>query len=87
MSSTKASLLPLIPTTIFPIFHSKSIFFNCSSVSSVLPPSFMTPFEKISDINDLKELRKVAVCIRHKWSVITNNKEYFKMNVVDKYHP
>ncbi|XP_058759460.1 uncharacterized protein LOC131632748 [Vicia villosa] len=41
------------------------------------------PLEKISDINDEKELWKVAVKIHHKWSVISNNKEHFEMVVYD----
>ncbi|XP_058724536.1 uncharacterized protein LOC131596005 [Vicia villosa] len=41
------------------------------------------PLEKISDVNDEKELWKVAVKIHHKWSVISNNKEHFEMVVYD----
>ncbi|KAI5442808.1 hypothetical protein KIW84_011726 [Lathyrus oleraceus] len=42
------------------------------------------PFEKIIDINDLKEPWKVSVCVHHKWSMVTNNKEHLEMIVVDK---
>ncbi|XP_058776860.1 uncharacterized protein LOC131651209 [Vicia villosa] len=41
------------------------------------------PLEKISNVNDEKELWKVAVKIHHKWSVISNNKEHFEMVVYD----
>src|SRR3954465_10537887 len=41
------------------------------------------PLEKISDVNDEKELWKIAVKIHHKWSVISNNKEHFEMVVYD----
>ncbi|XP_058751503.1 uncharacterized protein LOC131624572 [Vicia villosa] len=43
------------------------------------------PFERISDINDTKDLWKVAVRVEHKWSVISNNEEHFEMIFVDKH--
>ncbi|XP_058726383.1 uncharacterized protein LOC131597723 [Vicia villosa] len=43
------------------------------------------PFENIADINDTKDLWKVAVRVEHKWSVISNNKEHFEMIFVDKH--
>ncbi|XP_058766656.1 uncharacterized protein LOC131640263 [Vicia villosa] len=40
--------------------------------------------EKIKDINDTKELWKVAVRVSHKWNVVSNNKEHFEMIFQDK---
>ncbi|XP_058783206.1 uncharacterized protein LOC131657869 [Vicia villosa] len=40
--------------------------------------------EKIKDINDTKELWKVAVRVSHKWKVVSNNKEHFEMIFEDK---
>ncbi|KAI5429254.1 hypothetical protein KIW84_034031 [Lathyrus oleraceus] len=77
---SKSLLLPYSPPFFINLF-----FFNCSYVLSVLSPSFMArPFGKISDINYLKDSWKVAVGVHHKWSVVTHNKEYFKMIVGDK---
>ncbi|XP_058751320.1 uncharacterized protein LOC131624386 [Vicia villosa] len=42
------------------------------------------PMEKIVDINDTKELWKVAVRVAHKWKVVSNNKEHFEMIFQDK---
>ncbi|XP_058772475.1 uncharacterized protein LOC131646465 [Vicia villosa] len=42
------------------------------------------PMEKIIDINDTKELWKVAVRVAHKWKVVSNNKEHFEMIFQDK---
>ncbi|CAL5196273.1 unnamed protein product [Lathyrus oleraceus] len=42
------------------------------------------PFEKINDINNMKELWKIAVSVHHKRSVVSNNKEHFEIIVVDK---
>ncbi|XP_058784052.1 uncharacterized protein LOC131658817 [Vicia villosa] len=42
------------------------------------------PMEKIKDINDTKELWKVAVRVSHKWKVVSNNKEHFEMIFEDK---
>ncbi|XP_058759281.1 uncharacterized protein LOC131632531 [Vicia villosa] len=42
------------------------------------------PMEKIIDINDTKELWKVAVRVSHKWKVLSNNKEHFEMIFEDK---
>ncbi|XP_058778020.1 uncharacterized protein LOC131652229 isoform X2 [Vicia villosa] len=36
------------------------------------------------DINDTKELWKVAVRVAHKWNVVSNNKEHFEMIFFDK---
>ncbi|KAI5442705.1 hypothetical protein KIW84_011658 [Lathyrus oleraceus] len=41
------------------------------------------PFEKIVDINEIKELWKVAVKVHHKWTVISNNKEHIELIFVD----
>lgn len=43
------------------------------------------PFENFKDINDTKEFWKIVVKVHHKWNVISNTKEHFKMIVVDKY--
>ncbi|XP_058745812.1 uncharacterized protein LOC131618650 [Vicia villosa] len=40
--------------------------------------------ETISNINDGKELWKIAVRIHHRWNVVSNNKEHFEMIFVDK---
>ncbi|XP_058758391.1 uncharacterized protein LOC131631625 [Vicia villosa] len=42
------------------------------------------PMEKIIDINDTKELWKVAVRVAHKWKVVSNNNEHFEMIFEDK---
>ncbi|CAI8607489.1 unnamed protein product [Vicia faba] len=42
------------------------------------------PVEKISDINDNKELWKLAVRVHHRWNVVSNNKVHFEMIFVDK---
>ncbi|XP_058753459.1 uncharacterized protein LOC131626642 [Vicia villosa] len=42
------------------------------------------PMEKIVDINDTKELWKVAVRVAHKWKVVSNNKEHFEMIFQDR---
>ncbi|XP_058746207.1 uncharacterized protein LOC131619084 [Vicia villosa] len=42
------------------------------------------PIEIIVDINDGKELWKLAVRIHHRWNVVSNNKEHFEMIFVDK---
>ncbi|XP_058775346.1 uncharacterized protein LOC131649610 [Vicia villosa] len=42
------------------------------------------PFELVKNINDTKELWKVAVLIHHKWTVLNKNKEHFELVVVDK---
>ncbi|XP_058731680.1 uncharacterized protein LOC131623307 isoform X2 [Vicia villosa] len=42
------------------------------------------PLERIADINDKKELWKVAVRVHHKWMVVSNNKEHFEMIFIDK---
>lgn len=41
------------------------------------------PFEKIDDINQMKELWKVAIKVHHKWIVISNNKEHIELIFVD----
>ncbi|XP_058775896.1 uncharacterized protein LOC131650191 [Vicia villosa] len=42
------------------------------------------PFENLKDINESKELWKIAVRVHHKWSVVSRNKEHFEMILVDK---
>ncbi|XP_058741854.1 replication protein A 70 kDa DNA-binding subunit B-like [Vicia villosa] len=42
------------------------------------------PMEKVVDINDSKELWKVAVRVVHKWKVVSNNKEHYEMIFQDK---
>ncbi|XP_058742414.1 uncharacterized protein LOC131614895 [Vicia villosa] len=42
------------------------------------------PFELVKDINDIKELWKVAVRVYHKWTVVSKNKEHFEMLLCDK---
>ncbi|XP_058733458.1 uncharacterized protein LOC131605078 [Vicia villosa] len=42
------------------------------------------PVERIAEINDEKELWKIAVRIHHRWNVVSNNKEHFEMIFVDK---
>ncbi|XP_058763554.1 uncharacterized protein LOC131637002 [Vicia villosa] len=42
------------------------------------------PFEPVKNINDTKELWKLAVRIHHKWTVVNKNKEHFELVVVDK---
>ncbi|XP_058751158.1 uncharacterized protein LOC131624214 [Vicia villosa] len=42
------------------------------------------PMEKVVDINDTKELWKVAVRVVHKWKVVSNNKEHCEMIFQDK---
>ncbi|XP_058769374.1 uncharacterized protein LOC131643240 [Vicia villosa] len=42
------------------------------------------PVERISEINDGKELWKIVVRIHHRWNVVSNNKEHFEMIFVDK---
>ncbi|KAI5396652.1 hypothetical protein KIW84_062749 [Lathyrus oleraceus] len=41
------------------------------------------PFEKIVDINETKELWKVAVKVHHKWTVISNNREHIELIFID----
>ncbi|KAI5408451.1 hypothetical protein KIW84_054329 [Lathyrus oleraceus] len=41
------------------------------------------PFEKINDINKMKELWKIAVKVHHQWTVISNNKEHIELIFVD----
>lgn len=41
------------------------------------------PFEKIIDINETKELWKVAVKVHHKWTIISNKKEHIELIFVD----
>ncbi|XP_058733797.1 uncharacterized protein LOC131605463 [Vicia villosa] len=41
-------------------------------------------FEQVKDINDSKELWKIAVRIHHKWTVVSKNKEHFEMILCDK---
>ncbi|CAK8569058.1 unnamed protein product [Lathyrus sativus] len=43
------------------------------------------PLQKINNLNNTKELWKVAVQVYHKWLVLTNNKEHIEMIFVDKY--
>ncbi|XP_058776415.1 uncharacterized protein LOC131650732 [Vicia villosa] len=42
------------------------------------------PVERITEINDGKELWKIVVRIHHIWNVVSNNKEHFEMIFVDK---
>ncbi|CAK8561176.1 unnamed protein product [Lathyrus sativus] len=42
------------------------------------------PFEMINDINDKKQLWKLAVKVHHKWKVTPATKKYFEMLVADK---
>ncbi|XP_058726916.1 uncharacterized protein LOC131598318 [Vicia villosa] len=42
------------------------------------------PVERITEINDGKELWKIVVRIHHRWNVVSNNKEHFEMIFVDK---
>ncbi|XP_058739254.1 uncharacterized protein LOC131611176 isoform X2 [Vicia villosa] len=42
------------------------------------------PFELVKDINDTKELWKIAVRVHHKWTVVNKNKEHFEMLLCDK---
>lgn len=71
------------------ITQSSSIF---SSHQLKLPPYFLfflpsyivRSFEKINDINGMKELWKVDVKIHHKWSVVSKTKKHFEMIVIDK---
>ncbi|XP_058762781.1 uncharacterized protein LOC131636142 isoform X2 [Vicia villosa] len=41
-------------------------------------------FELVKDINDTKEIWKVAVRVHHKWIVVSKNKEHFEMLLCDK---
>lgn len=41
-------------------------------------------FENISDINDTKDLWKVAMRVHHKWTILSNNKEHFERTFVNK---
>lgn len=40
-------------------------------------------FEKIAEITNMKELRKIIVKVHHKWIVLSNNKEHSELIFVD----
>lgn len=72
------SFLPIF-TTFSSIFVLHLSFILCVFYRVLMERSF----ETVSDINDKKELWKVAVKVHHWWNVIINTKEYFEMIVYD----
>src|SRR4051812_26037017 len=42
------------------------------------------PFELVKNIDDTKELWKLAIRIHHRWTVVNKNKEHFELVVVNK---